>query len=468
MTITRSPYISNPDILFCHEARSTRPVALDFGGADMLPAGTLISCEGKAVNDLTALGVLLYDTWKGYGSGQGVVLISGHVDLAKAQEHSGLTYSSEAKAALKGICFVGDKELPAGGGGVSSWNDLTDRPFGETTVTGDTLTWDGNTEGLECVDLTEMIGNVYYRVSDATPTLADFENGFTLTFFEGGILTETNIPISDTGMGVLVSDGWHIMIAMTDNINADGFVIDKKGVYLTTAHKSLTINNYNGFETTETVPLPNKYLDIIETVGGDTLTWDGNTEGLECFDLMGDGSGYMYKISDSLPAMTEISNGVTVITETETETISADGVSAVIAQQGDVIMHGATKFLIVLNDVTSDGMTMKKGLYFAPATRSLTINGYTGFTKEQVKQEYLPSGLFVDLTKGTMTEQDGVFVYEGVPFTPILNQLKKGGSVVLFTDGCYIIPQSWQSTGSAVMIFCSMSGEQATLGLVTP
>ena len=116
MAITKSPYISNPDILYCHEARSTRSVALDFGEADMLPAGTLISCEGKAVNDLTALGVLLYDTWKGYGSGQGVVLIAGHVDLAKAQANCGLTYSSEAKAVLKGVCFVGDTEVPSGGG----------------------------------------------------------------------------------------------------------------------------------------------------------------------------------------------------------------------------------------------------------------------------------------------------------------------------------------------------------------
>lgn len=115
MTITKSPYLSNPDILYCHEARSTRSVALDFGEADMLPAGTLISYEGKAVNDLTALGVLLYDTWKGYGSGQGVVLIAGHVDLAKAQANCGLTYSSQAKAALKGVCFVGDTEVPGGG-----------------------------------------------------------------------------------------------------------------------------------------------------------------------------------------------------------------------------------------------------------------------------------------------------------------------------------------------------------------
>lgn len=120
--MNKSPYINNPDILFCHETRKTRPVQLDFEGAEMLPAGTLISCEGKAVNDATALGVLLYDTWAGYGSGTANILIAGHVDLAKAQECGGCTYTAAAKSAMKNIIFVGDTEAPAGGSAQPDWN----------------------------------------------------------------------------------------------------------------------------------------------------------------------------------------------------------------------------------------------------------------------------------------------------------------------------------------------------------
>lgn len=234
MTITRSPYICNPDILFCHEARSTRPVALDFGGADMLPAGTLISCEGKAVNDLTALGVLLYDTWKGYGSGQGVVLISGHVDLAKAQEHSGLTYSSEAKAALKGVCFVGDTEVPSGGGASDcDWNIMKNKPFGEETKS---ITYDGT--------LNPVVDNEYVKVSDEIPDVARYDEVEVQTSAEGSLgFFELDWGNDGTGWDpnvpeilIAADEVRYVIIALEDNVacNLGGFdniTFPTKGVY---------------------------------------------------------------------------------------------------------------------------------------------------------------------------------------------------------------------------------------------
>ena len=255
MTITRSPYISNPDILFCHEARSTRPVALDFGEAEMLPAGTLISCEGKAVNDLTALGVLLYDVWKGYGSGIGVVLISGHVDLAKAQEHSGLTYAAEAKAALKGICFVGDTEVPSGGGGGSEYFE---------TVGGDTLTWDGNTEGLVSV------ADSYFRVIETVPTFAELQNGGSITTDTGtAVFPNAQITVEQMGAQVYCINtpgGPMAIFASGDGAELEGFAL-QKGIYLSQAC-SLQINGYTGFETTklkeEYLPSGGMVIDIGE------------------------------------------------------------------------------------------------------------------------------------------------------------------------------------------------------------
>lgn len=131
--MNKSPYINDIDILFCHEARKTLTVKLDFGDAEKLPAGTLVSVEGKVVNDTTVLGVLLHDEYKYYGSDVAEVLVAGHVDLEKAQEHAGVTYSAEAKAMLKNIVFVGDTEAPGGGGGASDcdWNIMKNKPFGE-------------------------------------------------------------------------------------------------------------------------------------------------------------------------------------------------------------------------------------------------------------------------------------------------------------------------------------------------
>lgn len=265
MTLTKSPYICNPDILFCHEARSTRSVALDFGDADMLPAGTLISCEGKAVNDLTALGVLLYDTWKGYGSDKGVVLISGHVDLAKAQENCGQTYSAEAKAALKGIVFVGDTCCSV--------------VVGESTVKGGTLTWTGNMEGA--IDFSFMGAGTYLvKLSDTVPTLEELANGGSGVGLEG-VEEFTHYAVDEgllfgpeSGLLIAINENWgnpdhafNLPLIVPTEINFEGMIIIPKGVYTFYGNgvaqcTSFTLNNYTGFETTEVQTIDPKYLPV--------------------------------------------------------------------------------------------------------------------------------------------------------------------------------------------------------------
>lgn len=246
MTITKSPYINNPDILFCHEARSTRPVALDFGEAEMLPAGTPISCEGKAVNDVTALGVLLYDTWKGYGSGQGVVLISGHVDLAKAQEHCGLTYTAEAKAAMKQVCFVGDTEVPSGGGGSVDMSEYFE------TVYGDTLTWDGNTEGLLSVtiDMGDDGTLTYYKVSDEVPSYILLTQ-YPITIKAAGVNMEVPQEMVNKVDDKSVFFMFGVVVA-TENANIMGSVFPETGTWLTKDETmdgmSLTVKDFDGYK----------------------------------------------------------------------------------------------------------------------------------------------------------------------------------------------------------------------------
>lgn len=70
----------------------------------------------------------------------------------------GVYTKTETDLAIEGL----RKEFgKSGSGGVSSWNNLTDRPFG--TEGRDPIVWDGNTEGLETLNLG---GELLYKLSD--------------------------------------------------------------------------------------------------------------------------------------------------------------------------------------------------------------------------------------------------------------------------------------------------------------
>lgn len=171
------------------------------------------------------------------------------------------------------------------GGGVSSWNDLTDKPFGETTVTKDAITWDGNTDGLYNVT------GLFYHVSEAIPTLEDLQQGGSLVF--GGIempFTNSNVlDVSVVGMGndaILILNGSDplagVVLKAGATVTMQGFTVtfERAGIYFmnSTAYgaytSSLTINNYE-FVENKIKTLDPKYLpsadtdtDIIFTTNG--------------------------------------------------------------------------------------------------------------------------------------------------------------------------------------------------------
>ena len=80
---------------------------------------------------------------------------------------------------------VPDPAKPSGG--VSSWNDLTDKPFYEETkvteIPAINIEWDGNTEGLEYCDMGEPNeeGHGYYKVSNDVFPVSAFDRGWSLT-----------------------------------------------------------------------------------------------------------------------------------------------------------------------------------------------------------------------------------------------------------------------------------------------
>lgn len=301
-------------------------------------------------------------------------------------------------------------EIPEGFSG--SWNDLTDKPFGETTAMGDTLTWDGNTEGLESVDIGE--GLMVYRVCDNPPVLADFASGCSVTAdpdyvveFDYAIIAQ-HVQRSGFFLG-------EVFLFVPQTISNEGIVLEK-GIYFFVGTNSLTIPGYNGFETTTIKPIETKYLPDALQFGtetkmaeGDTLYWDGNTEGLVSVDAFAEMIGTLYKISDAVPTLEDCISGATYTFEYDGEQktwkVGPDEIAEMSAFWGclcigdsEVLVAPENNFQIEVEGVTA--IFPEAGLYTAIGGdnlfTSLTIPGYTGFVSEQtvvtpMDEKYMPT-----------------------------------------------------------------------------
>lgn len=132
-------------------------------------------------------------------------------------------------------------------GGVTSWNDLPDKPV--VSAGSDTLTWDGNTDGLVSFE------GMFYKVSDAIVTIEDFADTYSIGLDgdegEGEFGIET---IVDTGMGVLFGIDGIFALVSESGVGADmgGAAFQESGVYFVTYGEAgfitkLTIPGYTGF-----------------------------------------------------------------------------------------------------------------------------------------------------------------------------------------------------------------------------
>lgn len=146
-----------------------------------------------------------------------------------------------------------------------------DTAFGETTVTKEAITWDGNTDGLYSVM------GMFHHVSGAVPTLEDLQNGGTFTMFTpdgeaNGEFTAENVMDAETvGMGtnlvMVQTDMGGILIATEDGAiiieGGTSITFDKAGIYFggdgSTYTSSFTINDYT-FTETEIKTINSKYL----------------------------------------------------------------------------------------------------------------------------------------------------------------------------------------------------------------
>ena len=165
-----------------------------------------------------------------------------------------------------------------GGSGVTSWDDMPDRPFGETITYGDTITFNQDLTGKEWVLVPNGSSSVMIvHVSDAVPSISDCANGFTVKYSTSEDVNEwTNGVIVDLGVGYIIADVAGVIYE--DNIDISSvlgvdtpIILPKKGIYLMydvstdTYPELLTIHGYNRIKSVVIDRIDPKFIPFAPT-----------------------------------------------------------------------------------------------------------------------------------------------------------------------------------------------------------
>lgn len=147
------------------------------------------------------------------------------------------------------------------------WEDIGNKPFGEEAVLGDTLYWDGNTEGLESFELNEI---TYYKVSEIVPTLAEICAGGAITGTDGNDpmtleFTADHVDANELLTYIFISPHKALQMMVVNEAGHTGiYFSSSEGVYIC----ALKINGYNGFPATVVKPLDEKYMPVLTSPNG--------------------------------------------------------------------------------------------------------------------------------------------------------------------------------------------------------
>lgn len=101
-------------------------------------------------------------------------------------------------------------------GSATSWNDLTDKPFGEEVTEG-VLTFDGDLTGREYIDYGD--GYCFVKMSDRFLTEEDLAQA-TITFWNNGSTYDANAVIESQTLGDLT-----VIIVLADHEISGGMVV---------------------------------------------------------------------------------------------------------------------------------------------------------------------------------------------------------------------------------------------------
>ena len=224
-------------------------------------------------------------------------------------------------------------------------------------------------------------------------------------------------------------------------------------------------------QTDETAPdfLKNKPFGDFPT-GSDTLTWDGNIDGL--FDI----AGAYYKVSDSVVTLDDLSNGAAI----RVAGVKAEITLEDLYKDGVVLDDGFVNFDFFMlvpydgYDLTPhglEGFTCPKGVYslFSDGLfiSEFYIPGYTGFSIiKKIEEKFLPVKTFFVNTLEETLGTAKYYLYTDETFSVKVTKLdsieaiKSGNAVVRFS-------KSGELQGMASLLYASLNKDYAEVCIIT-
>ena len=309
-----------------------------------------------------------------------------------------------------------DPAIPPYSSGAKSWNDLTDKPFGDESVT---IEWDGDSTGK-----VTLLGGVFTKVSDLLLEPSDLIGGTLVVMYYGeeleDTLTDENLEdFRSQGLPLLICsivdvgssiEGVYIAYEPFSTILGDvSITVTEPGIYFVNS-RSVGVDIYTKQLTYGSIKkLDPKFLpsggvgyDAVESIG-DTLTWDGTpTDTVAETPIMGI---KFYRVSDSTPTLNDLLGGYIAVPPVYEGEITAE----VIVEVSETVLSIGDECVLVASvdgascEIDEVIVFPKKGVYFAYAvedgteiyTTQLKANGYN-FTKSvthKIDKKFLPEGV---------------------------------------------------------------------------
>lgn len=400
------------------------------------------------------------------------------------------------------------------------WKNIEDKPFGETTVMSDTLTWDGNLDNAILMDE----GTYIVKLSSDVPSLEMLSKGGTAETLMG---TFNFTGYGDLGNGMYIAtvdeatlealggDEEAVLmvfpfIASTDL--KDGDLTLTKGIYMFYVPlgglgvNSFKVNDYK-FVDVEIKYIDTKYLEPFheKTSYSETLTWNGDMSNKELATHDFPADIYFVHVSDVVPTASDFENGARYKSSIQSE--ATEILSGGMMNIGNgVLLEQNMNIAVVQSDNTTvsvpySGMTVtvtlpKKGIYFVfnnalsngfQFVEELTIDAFNKFpiTQTLLKEEYLPyipssnGGGGCTPQFGEITEEVEVLTWDGntdgfesvmgtayliSDAIPTLEDLQNGGTCQYFIDG---VENSQEWTSEDIMDFESMGAGSGVISILS-
>lgn len=268
--------------------------------------------------------------------------------------------------------------------------------YSEGTPAG-TITWDGNTEGLESIDLGGLLA---YKVANSpkdipqdafigcttteqletTPFAQIVEYGQMVSFVEGKLL----IGVIGDGFGVLVADQF--------SVTAEGTTLEADGIYFTTNVRSFSYASYDS----EIHHIEPKYIKDMyyeeSGIGEKTVESIADTYPAAAFyyDYIG-----FYKAASDTPAIADIIKVNNNTIEDGDLTAENEGDYTIYTPSGATETQG--KFIVVYESTTIGSYDVEPGLYYPsddvifsrPYLTSVTYIGDISIV-HQIPEKYIP------------------------------------------------------------------------------